>query len=43
MINLRSEELVSLFNFLDEFNVGAEDRKRLEDLISNCRTVIKYI
>jgi len=29
----RSEELVSLFNFLDEFNVGAEDRKRLEDLI----------
>jgi len=29
----RSEELLSLFNFLDEFNVGSEDRKRLEDLI----------
>jgi hypothetical protein len=29
----RTEELSKLFGFLDEFNAGNEDRKRLEDLI----------
>jgi hypothetical protein len=29
----RGEELLKLFDFLDEFNISSEDRKRLEDLI----------